>query len=179
MSVGRGVMVVASVLLVSGCAGGQTRQDLARVQSQVGMLDARVSQLERVGASGLSAAPVSDATLEGGSTATLMKESASAPTESHGKSRHHKHTKEVAAASVPSTTKPSTREVQQALKNAGFYQGAVDGKMGGKTHEAIKEFQRVHGLKDDGVAGTQTWAKLHTYAELSAGEGSAATTAIK
>ena len=31
------------------------------------------------------------------------------------------------------------------------------------TREAIKEFQRVHGLKDDGVVGAKTWAQLAPY----------------
>ena len=174
MSVGRVGMIIASVVLVSGCAGSRTHQELARLQSQVGLLDARVGQLERVGPGGLSAAPVSDATFESGSTSTLMRESANMPSESP---RPGKRQKSSSGVSVASTSKPSTREIQQALKNAGFYQGAVDGKMGNQTREAVREFQRVHGLKDDGVPGTQTWAKLREYAELS--EGSAATTAIK
>jgi peptidoglycan hydrolase-like protein with peptidoglycan-binding domain len=70
-----------------------------------------------------------------------------------------------------SSLKPSTNEIQQALKNAGFYQGAVDGKMGPMTREAVKEFQRVHGLTDDGVVGRQTWAKLRADSDLSAGSG--------
>ena len=67
--------------------------------------------------------------------------------------------------------KPSTRDIQQALKNSGFYQGAVDGKMGSLTREATKEFQRVHGLKDDGVVGKQTWTQLSAYATLSGDSG--------
>ncbi len=63
----------------------------------------------------------------------------------------------------------STREIQQALKSAGFYQGAVDGKMGPKTRQAVREFQRVHGLKDDGKVGKQTWAKLAAYVNMAAG----------
>ena len=72
--------------------------------------------------------------------------------------------------------------MQQALKNAGFYQGALDGKMGPQTRDAVKEFQRVHGLRDDGVVGKQTWAKLRAYADLSsasASQESATTTALK
>jgi len=69
--------------------------------------------------------------------------------------------------------KPSTRDIQQALKNSGFYQGAVDGKMGPLTRDAIKEFQRVHGLKDDGVVGKQTWAQMSSYATLASDSGEA------
>lgn len=161
------VMVVSGAALLSGCAGTRTRQDLARLQSQVGLLDSRVGQLERVGMGELSTAPVSDATVEGGVTTTLMRESARSSAPSR---------KSTAKAS----TKPSTREIQQALKNAGFYQGAVDGKIGAQTREAVKEFQRVHGLKDDGVAGKQTWAKLHAYTDLSGtSQEGTTTTALK
>lgn len=52
------------------------------------------------------------------------------------------------------------RDVQQALKNAGFNPGPVDGKAGPKTKAAVMEFQRSEGLKVDGKIGSQTWNKL-------------------
>ncbi len=54
-------------------------------------------------------------------------------------------------------------KVQAALKNAGYYTGAVDGKIGSKTREAIKGFQTANGLKADGVVGPGTWEKLKKY----------------
>jgi peptidoglycan hydrolase-like protein with peptidoglycan-binding domain len=59
--------------------------------------------------------------------------------------------------------KLSTTQIQRALKNAGFYRGAVDGKMGQTTIEAIKAFQRANGLKADGVVGRKTRAILTRY----------------
>jgi murein L,D-transpeptidase YcbB/YkuD len=53
-------------------------------------------------------------------------------------------------------------QVQQALKKAGVYNGKIDGKMGSKTKQAIKSFQRKNKLKADGVVGSGTWAKLKT-----------------
>ena len=44
---GRWWVLVVTMGILSGCAGGRTHQDLARVQSQVGLLEERVSQLER------------------------------------------------------------------------------------------------------------------------------------
>lgn len=38
------------------------------------------------------------------------------------------------------------RQVQQALADAGYKPGPVDGKSGGKTTEAIKQFQKDHNL---------------------------------
>jgi murein L,D-transpeptidase YcbB/YkuD len=55
------------------------------------------------------------------------------------------------------------KEIQTALKNAGFYTGAIDGKVGPKTTAAIKEFQKAKALKVDGKVGPKTWAELEKY----------------
>ena len=54
-------------------------------------------------------------------------------------------------------------QVQLALKNAGYYNGPVDGKLGEKTKRAIAEFQKAHNLNADGVIGKKTWNTLKTY----------------
>jgi peptidoglycan hydrolase-like protein with peptidoglycan-binding domain len=59
--------------------------------------------------------------------------------------------------------KATPKRIQQALKNAKFYSGAADGKIGKRTRDAIKAFQRANGLKADGVVGGQTWVKLRRY----------------
>lgn len=51
-------------------------------------------------------------------------------------------------------------ELQAALKRAGMDPGPLDGKLGSKTKEAIKEFQRRKNLKADGIVGAKTWALL-------------------
>ena len=61
------------------------------------------------------------------------------------------------------SSKMTVRQIQGALKNAGYYDGAIDGKMGPKTKEAIKEFQKEYGLKPDGVVGTKTRSKLSNF----------------
>lgn len=55
------------------------------------------------------------------------------------------------------------KNIQRALKNAGFYAGAIDGKVGPKTKKAIQEFQAAKGLKVDGKVGSKTWAELEKY----------------
>lgn len=55
------------------------------------------------------------------------------------------------------------KQIQIALKNAGLYAGAIDGKIGPKTKQAIQEFQRSKGLKVDGVVGPRTWSELEKY----------------
>lgn len=53
--------------------------------------------------------------------------------------------------------------VQKALKNAGFDPGAVDGRSGRKTQEAIRAFQKSSGLSPDGRVGFQTLNELSKF----------------
>jgi peptidoglycan hydrolase-like protein with peptidoglycan-binding domain len=50
--------------------------------------------------------------------------------------------------------------VQKALKNGGYYDGKIDGKVGPRTKKAIKAFQRSKKLKADGVVGRKTVDQL-------------------
>ncbi|MFA5287104.1 MAG: peptidoglycan-binding domain-containing protein [Candidatus Omnitrophota bacterium] len=59
--------------------------------------------------------------------------------------------------------KPSVNEIQTALKNAGFYSGTIDGKIGPNTKKAITEFQKSQGLAVDGKVGPKTWDVLNKY----------------
>lgn len=59
--------------------------------------------------------------------------------------------------------KPSDTEVQTALKNANFYAGQVDGKVGPKTKQAIEDFQKANNLEADGKVGPKTWALLSAH----------------
>ena len=59
--------------------------------------------------------------------------------------------------------KPTAAEIQTALKNAGFYTGTVDGKIGAKSKKAIAEFQKANGLTGDGKVGPKTWNALSKY----------------
>lgn len=152
-------MVVLAVVagMLGGCGTTRSAQDFKRLQSQVTLLEQRLGQLERAGTWSTSASVAP--TIEPAAAPTMVE---AAPTPAKAASP---------APAGTSSIKPSTREIQQALKNAGFYQGAVDGKMGPITKEAVREFQRVHGLKDDGVVGKQTWGQLSAYASLSAAPG--------
>lgn len=57
------------------------------------------------------------------------------------------------------------KQVQIALKKAGFYKGDIDGKAGSRTKEAIRAFQKARDLKGDGVVGKATWAALSRYSD--------------
>lgn len=55
------------------------------------------------------------------------------------------------------------KKIQAALKNAGYDVGLIDGKMGTKTKNSVKKFQKENNLTADGVVGSKTWAKLSSY----------------
>lgn len=58
-----------------------------------------------------------------------------------------------------------TVTVQKALQKAGYYTGALDGKIGAGTKSAIVNFQKDNGLKADGLVGRKTWDLLKTYSD--------------
>jgi len=55
------------------------------------------------------------------------------------------------------------KDVQTALKNAGYYTGAIDGKVGSGTKSAIVQFQKDNNLNSDGLMGRQTWNELKKF----------------
>lgn len=55
------------------------------------------------------------------------------------------------------------KQVQRALKQAGFDPGSIDGLIGHRTHTALLEFQKAHHLEPDGVLGVKTWEALRAY----------------
>jgi hypothetical protein len=67
---------------------------------------------------------------------------------------------ELVKAPVSAKTSGSPHDIQAALKNAGFYNGNVDGKIGPMTKKAIMEFQKANKLKADGKVGPKTWEAL-------------------
>ena len=65
---------------------------------------------------------------------------------------------------VQNIEKPlSIEQIQYALKKAGYDPGPIDGKLGWKTQEAVKKFQKTRGLKIDGIAGKNTVKILREY----------------
>jgi len=71
-------------------------------------------------------------------------------------------------AALVTVEAPTNQQIQQALKNAGLYEGPVDGVLGKKSKGAIKTFQEQNGLTADGKVGKKTWAKLGTYLNVAA-----------
>lgn len=65
-------------------------------------------------------------------------------------------------------SRPSVKQIQIALTNAGYNPGSIDGRMGKQTRDAIKAFQKANNLKEDGKVGKETWSLLkeHLYKKV-------------
>jgi len=82
---------------------------------------------------------------------------------------------QAAAVSTPAATTEGTgtvetkahrltiKEVQTALKNAGYDPGKIDGHIGNQTRDALKAFQKAHNLIPNGKANKKTRALLADY----------------
>ena len=55
--------------------------------------------------------------------------------------------------------------VQTALDRLGYNVGKLDGSYGAYTENAVRRFQKKHGLSVDGIAGTRTRELLYQLAE--------------
>ncbi len=69
----------------------------------------------------------------------------------------------MAQAAQDTAEKPTAKMIQQALKNAGLYDGKIDGNIGPRSKKAIEAFQSQNGLKADGKVGRKTWKLLAPY----------------
>lgn len=57
---------------------------------------------------------------------------------------------------VPGSQGEDIAEMQQRLKNWGYYSGDINGYYGWKTFLAVKDFQKSYGLPADGIAERDT-----------------------
>ena len=136
------------LVLTTGCTTKKRHQrDMTELQSQIGALQGEVARL--------------DQTLRDTELGLKAAQTGSAPTGTgsiFGSSDGGPVYRTPSGFELPATA------IQRALKNAGYYQGALDGKIGSGTKQAIRDFQRDQGLTTDGVCGRQTWARLKSFA---------------
>ena len=55
---------------------------------------------------------------------------------------------------------PDVLEIQTLMAAHGLDPGPLDGIFGPLTKQALRQFQKTHGLKDDGITGPDTWRAL-------------------
>lgn len=60
----------------------------------------------------------------------------------------------------PYLQNPAVAEIQEALRNLGYYNGYLSGQYDEKTEEAVRLFQKDVGIKVDGVISIDVWMKL-------------------
>lgn len=65
-----------------------------------------------------------------------------------------------AASYKRGSTGSTVSQIQQKLKNWGYYSGEVDGVFGSRTEAAVRLFQQKNGLSVDGKVGPQTLSAL-------------------
>ncbi|MFA5156392.1 MAG: peptidoglycan-binding domain-containing protein [Candidatus Omnitrophota bacterium] len=130
------------VLSLAGCATcrKQSSEEMQGLRNQVSVLEAQVQEKDE--------------------EISSLKDSLAAQMDRASASRQNFAKKSVASKSK---SRLSAKQIQIALKNAGYNPGAIDGKIGRQTREAIKAFQKDNGLKADGIVGKQTRQLLAEY----------------
>ncbi len=139
-------LVLGLAVAFSGCASKKTKQ-IRSLQAQVGALTDEVVRL--------------DQSLQ--ETRGQLQSEASQQAEASIRSMRGEGAVSGGVYRTPSGFELPSVDIQKALKNAGYYQGAIDGKIGPNTREAVKAFQRDNGLEADGVIGRKTWEKLKVH----------------
>ena len=147
------LVLMVSLIAFSGCASRKTGKKVDTMQAQV---NAMTDELVRL-----------DQSLQDTRAAIQTQEVKGGAFESSAGSSSI--VSEGAAVGgmyrTPSGFEIPSVNIQKALKKAGYYNGAIDGKVGPGTRDAIAAFQKDNGLKADGVCGRGTWAKLKSYLE--------------
>ncbi len=135
------LLVLPLLLVMTGCKSkNKTKTDISALQAQVAAITDELVRIDQnlqelKGGQVQAVAPAGDAAVSAGGPVYR----------------------------TPSGFELPAMDIQRALKNAGYYNGAIDGKIGAKSEQAIKAFQKDNGLEADGVCGRNTWAKLKAY----------------
>lgn len=146
-------LIILSSFTISGCSSAQKKlsEDVKGIKTKVDTLETRVegvetkqSEVERLAME--QAQKMDDLKAEKASRQAAGRSNISVKHKGSRASKEH------------------IKEIQTYLKNAGFYQGEIDGVKGRKTRAAIKKFQKENGLTADGVVGKRTWQALNKYA---------------
>jgi murein L,D-transpeptidase YcbB/YkuD len=144
------VIMVAVVAVVSGCSTvpKKLREEVSGINTKVDTLETRVESVES----------------KQGDIERITSEQAQELQEMKSRRESVPQTNVTVKDRTGDFTKYRVKDIQTCLKNAGYYDGKIDGIKGRKTRKAIRAFQSANGLKADGVVGTKTWDALSKYA---------------
>ena len=150
-------LIILSTFTVSGCGSAQKKlsEDVKGIKTKVDTLETRVEGVET------KQSEVERLAMEQAQRVEELKAERAARASS-GKTNvgiKEKRSRK---------DKERIKEIQTCLKNAGFYNGKINGVKGKATKKAIKEFQKANGLRADGVVGKKTWEALSKYSSLPA-----------
>ncbi len=148
------VLVLGTLLVVSGCNKKTTDQaslsstgfESIGTQAELAQLPQATTTANQQGA--IEVLPIETSPVTQGVLSTPLTTSAVSP---------------VTASTTPSSSTSHNKDIQTALKNAGFYNGSIDGKIGPASRKAISAFQSSNGLKADGKVGPKTWKVLEPF----------------
>ena len=155
-----GALIVSAVLFISGCetVPKKFKEEVSGIKTRVETLETRVEGVET------KQTDIERTTSEQNQTIEEMKNSSQSSVRTN-----------ISIKSRTGKVNEKTRDIQTCLKNAGFYNGSIDGIKGRGTRRAIRDFQTANGLNSDGVVGPKTWEALSKYTTASSGseEGTA------
>jgi len=148
------VTVIPVLLLLSGCASTSANKQadlqMQGLKNQISLLEAQI-QSKDAEITSLKTGPEPGQSQDEAS-ASLSAAGSAAATAQSGNVQY--------AAKLK---KPGLKQIQAALKKAGYDPGSMDGKMGKQTRQAIKAFQKANNLSADGRVGKNTWKTLAPY----------------
>ncbi len=146
--------MLLGVFALSGCASKTTKK-IDTLQSQLNAVTDEIVRLDQSLQDTRSAIQSSSSTVSSYPTADTSYDTFSSYAEESAPIG--------AIYRTPSGFEIPAVNIQKALKKAGYYQGAIDGKVGPGTRDAIRAFQKDNGMTADGICGRQTWSKLKNY----------------
>jgi len=132
------LIILAFTISLNGCASGRKQKDL-EIQGLRNQVSALESQLQ-----------AKDEEINS------LKEATTKVTDEKEAANKKKVIGEI-------KSRPTPKQIQIALRNAGYNPGKIDGKMGSLTKDAIKAFQSANNLTADGKMGKKTWNLLKEY----------------
>ncbi|MFH1093005.1 MAG: peptidoglycan-binding domain-containing protein [Candidatus Omnitrophota bacterium] len=154
---GKGLSLIVCCFILSGCATAQRSADpdMQSMQSRIDLLEDELKAKEQeIGSMQNELKQVKQKYVSKQDNSGVSAKRGSNQTSSISRANNDDSGEIIRVDGV------TADQVQLALKNAGLYNGKLDGKIGPKTKEAIKAFQRDNDLKADGIVGKGTWAKL-------------------